>query len=89
MQVPFQFLGKEKTGLERIAHDHVDAHHRNKTEGNPHIAAPDPLVEGVDPFGYGLKKLNRPFKNKNPEKSEYMKDLSDPPSEAVGRTGAL
>lgn len=47
-QMPLQFLRKDKTSFEQIAHDHIGKHHEHQSQRNPDPGLAYPLVEGIN-----------------------------------------
>jgi hypothetical protein len=47
--MPFKFLGKNKTSIEKIPHDHIDKYNQNQSEGNPGYTPTYPFIGCVNP----------------------------------------
>jgi hypothetical protein len=54
-QMPFQLLGKYKTGIEDIAHEDIDEDHHYQSGRYPGDTTANPFVQGIDPAANGLK----------------------------------
>jgi hypothetical protein len=59
--VPFQLLGKDVAGVEKVAHDHVDEHDHYDNCRCPGHDTAHPLVDGVYGFTQFPEKFGHHF----------------------------